>query len=82
LDEALAIDRRCLRKNHPLTLSLVNARVVLHTKQKHYEQAERLFGEALKGRQSELGEDHPEELETINDLGILHREQQHPSQHY
>jgi tetratricopeptide (TPR) repeat protein len=53
LDKALPIARRRTRPNHPVTLDLVNARVVLYTKQKQYDQAEKLFDEALKGRQLE-----------------------------
>jgi tetratricopeptide (TPR) repeat protein len=69
------IARERLRKEHPLTLSFVNAYAVLHTKQKQYDQAERLFDEALKGRQLELGTDHPDTLQTKNDLAILYKKQ-------
>ncbi|MFC1604590.1 tetratricopeptide repeat protein [Planctomycetota bacterium] len=53
----------------------MNARAVLHTKQKQYDQGEILFDEALKGRQRELGEDHPDTLESKNDLAVLYKEQ-------
>jgi tetratricopeptide (TPR) repeat protein len=48
---------------------------VLRTKQKQYNEAERFFDEALKGRQRELGDDHPHTLETKNDLAVLYKEQ-------
>jgi tetratricopeptide (TPR) repeat protein len=49
---------------------------VLRTKQKQYEQAEKFFDEALKGRQRELGDDHPDTLESKNDLAVLYKEQE------
>lgn len=36
---------------------------VLHTKQKQYDEAERLFHEALEASKLKLGEDHPDTLE-------------------
>ena len=53
----------------------MNARAVLETINKRYEQAEKLFDEALKGRQLELEDNHPHTLETKNDLAILYKEQ-------
>ena len=48
---------------------------MLRTKQKLYDEAERLFHEALEGRKLKLGEDHPHTLETKNDLAVLYKEQ-------
>ncbi|MCK4439205.1 tetratricopeptide repeat protein [Candidatus Bathyarchaeota archaeon] len=73
--EALQIARRRLRPEHPVTLRLVNALAVLHTKQKQYDEAETFFDEALKGRQRELGDDHPDTLESKNDLAVLYMKQ-------
>jgi tetratricopeptide (TPR) repeat protein len=53
----------------------VNTFAVLHTKKKLYDKAERLFDEALNGRQRELGEDHPDTLESKNDLAVLYKNQ-------
>jgi hypothetical protein len=43
---------------------LINDFAVLRRKQKLYEDAERLFNEALACRHDKLGDDHPETLET------------------
>jgi hypothetical protein len=44
-----------LGKDHPLTLRNVNGLAVLRTKQKQYEDSERLFHEALEARKLKLG---------------------------
>jgi serine/threonine protein kinase len=62
-------------KDHPSTLRNVNGLAVLRTKQKKYEEAERLFHEALEARKLKLGDDHPHTLETKNDLAVLYKEQ-------
>ena len=48
---------------------------MLHTKQKRYEDAERLFDKALEARKLKLGDDHPDTLESKNDLAVLYKEQ-------
>ena len=53
----------------------MNGLAVLRTKQKQYEDAERLFHEALEARKLKLGEDHPATLESKNDLAMLYKEQ-------
>jgi serine/threonine protein kinase len=56
----------------------LNSLAVLRTKQDHFDEAERLFQEALEGWKANLGDisnDHPHTLETINDFGVLRREQ-------
>ena len=63
-------------KDHPSTLRNVNGLAVLRTKQKKYEEAERLFHEALEARKLKLGDDHPATLETKNDLALLYKEQE------
>ena len=62
-------------KNHPATLRIINDLAVLRKKQKQYQDAERLFREALEARSLKLGEDHPDTLESKNDLAVLYREQ-------
>jgi serine/threonine protein kinase/Tfp pilus assembly protein PilF len=62
-------------KDNPLTLQNVNSLAVLYTKQKKYEEAERLFDEVLEARKRKLGDDHPETLESKNDLALLYKEQ-------
>jgi len=70
-------DNRTYRKyikRHRHTLSR-RFGIDLYTKQKHDDQAETFFDEALKGRQSESGDDHPDTLETKNDMAMLYKEQ-------
>jgi serine/threonine protein kinase/Tfp pilus assembly protein PilF len=62
-------------KDNPLTLQNVNSLAVLYTKQKKYEEAERLFDEVLEARKRKLGDNHPETLESKNDLAVLYKEQ-------
>jgi len=62
-------------QDHPLTLSNINDLAVLRTKQKEYEESERLFFEALEARKNKLGDDHPATLETRNDLAMMYKEQ-------
>jgi serine/threonine protein kinase len=62
-------------KDYPDTLRNVNDLAVLRTRQKNYEDAERLFHEVLEARALKLGEDHPDTLESKNDLAVLYREQ-------
>jgi serine/threonine protein kinase/Tfp pilus assembly protein PilF len=62
-------------KDNPLTLRNVNSLAVLYTKQKKYEDAERLFDEVLEARKRKLGDDHPDTLESKNDLAMLYKEQ-------
>jgi tetratricopeptide (TPR) repeat protein len=62
-------------KDHPLTLRNINDLSVLYTKQKKYEDAERLFDEVLEARKLKLGDDHPDTLESKNDLAMLYKEQ-------
>ncbi len=66
MQEALPTAREKMGPEQRSTLSLMNAYAVLLTKQRQYNQAEKLFDETLKGRQLELGKDHPDTLETIN----------------
>jgi serine/threonine protein kinase/TolA-binding protein len=62
-------------KDHSTTLSYMNGLAVLRTKQKQYEDAERLFNDVLEARKRKLGENHPHTLETKNDLAVLYKEQ-------
>jgi serine/threonine protein kinase/Flp pilus assembly protein TadD len=62
-------------KDHPLTLRNINDLAVLYTKQKKYEDADRLFDEVLEARKRKLGDDHPDTLESKNDLAMLYKEQ-------
>jgi len=61
-------------ENHPHTLKYMNELAVLRTKQKQYNEAERLFHEALETRKLKLGPDHPHTLESKNDLAVLYKE--------
>ncbi|MFC1795284.1 tetratricopeptide repeat protein [Planctomycetota bacterium] len=72
LDKALPIARRRMRPNHPVTLDLVNARVVLYKEQEHYEEAEKLLLEAIDGLCVKLGDTHPHTIESLNNLIALH----------
>ncbi len=63
-------------KDHPTTLAYMNGLAVLRTKQKQYDEAERLFHEALEARKLKLGDDHPDTLESKNDLAVLYKEQE------
>jgi eukaryotic-like serine/threonine-protein kinase len=62
-------------RNNPTTLAHMNGLAVLDTKQKQYEDAERLFHEVLEARKDKLGDNHPSTLQTKNHLGVLFREQ-------
>ena len=42
-------------------------------KQGHFDDANDLSHEALKGRQRKLGEEHPDTLESKNDLAVLYK---------
>jgi tetratricopeptide (TPR) repeat protein len=61
-------------KDHPVTLRNINDLAVLYTKQKKYEDAERLFHDVLERRKLKLGDDHPDTLESKNDLALLYKE--------
>jgi len=62
-------------KNNPTTLAYMNGLAVLRTKQKQYEEAERLFNEVLEARKGKFGEDHPDTLASKNNLAVLYKEQ-------
>lgn len=62
-------------RNHSTTLSYINGLAVLRTKQKQYDEAERLFDEVLEARKRKLGDDHPHTLDTKNGLAVLYKEQ-------
>jgi len=66
-------NRELTGKGHPWTLRNVSGLAVLRTKQEDYNEANRLFDEALEGQELKLGRDHPETLQTMNDFGILYR---------
>jgi tetratricopeptide (TPR) repeat protein len=46
-----------------------------YLEQGRYEEAERLFGRVLKGREERLGRDHPDTLRTVHSLAIAYRRQ-------
>ncbi|MHC4538376.1 MAG: tetratricopeptide repeat protein [Planctomycetota bacterium] len=67
--------REFLGNSHPLTIVYKHGLAVLHTKQRHYEDAERLFQEILEAMPRRWVENHPFTLEIINAFGVLRREQ-------
>jgi serine/threonine protein kinase len=74
--KGMEIGRRVLPgKNHPDILRNINGLAVLRSKQKQYEDAERLFQEVLEARKIKLGDVHPSTLKSKNDLAVLYKEQ-------
>ena len=67
--------RELPRKDHPATLPYMNGLAVLRTKQRQYEEAERIFHEVLEARRLKLGNDHPDTLESVHELAVLYKEQ-------
>jgi hypothetical protein len=78
VDIYLLVERGIIAVAHRLEGSLghsaisalphVGGLAIVYQRQSQYEEAERLFGRALKGREERLGRDHPDTLRTVHNL--------------
>jgi serine/threonine protein kinase/tetratricopeptide (TPR) repeat protein len=68
LERSLALREEKLGAGHADTLESMRALAGLHTECWEYDEAERLYKQALEAR----GEDHPDSLPFLNDLGMLY----------
>jgi hypothetical protein len=73
LERTVAIRRRTLGEDHPLTLQSMNNLSVLYLQQGEAPRAEPLFEHILEVRRRILGEENPDTLISMNNLAAVYR---------
>jgi CHAT domain-containing protein/Tfp pilus assembly protein PilF len=74
-EKVLAIRKKVLGDNHPLTAQSLNNLAVLYQSQGRYSEAEPLYKQALAITKSQLGDNHPDTATNLNNLAEIYQSQ-------